>query len=145
MTAQRPSATRDDGIEYLAMRPCKVRLLLFLKPVARFTYDVGHLEGGPAHRFIRLLECFTSSGRDTSRFEPTGNGLQVTWTRSNGGRGRQATAAPMPIKRRSLHLDDKSLGWIGNARWHTDGAGMMGRGHFRYSDLKEAAGRRTLM
>ena len=22
--------------------------------------------------------------------------------------------------------------------WHTDGAGMMGGGHFRYSDLKEA-------
>src|ERR1035438_10652025 len=50
MTAQRRGAATDDGIEHLAMRPCKMRLLLFPKAVARCADDVGHLEGGPAHR-----------------------------------------------------------------------------------------------
>jgi hypothetical protein len=44
------------------MRPCKMRLLLLPKTVARSTDDVGHLEGGPADRLIFLLERFTSSG-----------------------------------------------------------------------------------
>src|SRR5664280_3078881 len=66
MTAQRRGAATDDGIEHLAMRPCKMRLLLFPKSVARCADDVGHLEGGPAHRFISLLERFTSSGLETS-------------------------------------------------------------------------------
>ena len=45
MTAQRRGAAADDGIEHLAMRPCKMRLLLFPETVARSTDDVGHLEG----------------------------------------------------------------------------------------------------
>src|ERR1700730_2751357 len=61
MTAQCRGAATDDGIEHLAMRPCKMRLLLFPESVARSTDDVGHLEGGSAHRLIFLLERFTSS------------------------------------------------------------------------------------
>ena len=66
MTAQYRGAAPDDGIEYLAMRPCKVRLVPFPESVARCADDVGHLEGGPAHRFINLLDRFTSSRLDTS-------------------------------------------------------------------------------
>src|SRR5271169_7084384 len=51
MTTQCRGAAADDGIEHLAMRPCKMRLLLFPETVARCADDVGHLEGGPAHRF----------------------------------------------------------------------------------------------
>jgi len=66
MTAQCRSAAANDGIEHLAMRPCKMRLLLFPETVARSTDDVGHLEGRPIHRLIFLLDRFTSSGLDTS-------------------------------------------------------------------------------
>src|SRR5271165_3300596 len=66
MTTLCRGAAADDGIEHLAMRPGKMRLLLLPKTVARSTDDVGHLEGGPAHRFISLLERFTSSVPDTS-------------------------------------------------------------------------------
>src|ERR1700736_6445912 len=67
MTAQCRGTATDDGIEHLAMRPCKMRLLPLPETVARCPDDVGHLEGGPAHRLISLLERFTSSGLDTSR------------------------------------------------------------------------------
>ena len=80
MTAQCRGAAVDDGIEHLAMRPCKMRLLLFPETVARSTDDVGHLEGGPAHRFIRFLECFTSLGRDTS-IRSSGLGIACRWRR----------------------------------------------------------------
>ena len=66
MTAQCRGAAPDNGIEHLAMHPCKVSLVLFPESVARCADDVGHLEGGPAHRFINLLERFTSSGLETS-------------------------------------------------------------------------------
>jgi len=66
MAAQCRGAAADDGIEHLAMHPCKVRLVPFPESVARCADDVGHLEGGPAHRFINLLDRFTSSGLDTS-------------------------------------------------------------------------------
>ena len=44
MTTQCCSAATDDGIEHLAMRPCKVRSVLLPKTVARCANDVGHLE-----------------------------------------------------------------------------------------------------
>ena len=66
MPAQCRSAAANDGVKYLAMHPCKVRLVLVPKAVACCADDVGHLEGGPAHRFLSLLERFTSSGLDTS-------------------------------------------------------------------------------
>ena len=66
MAAQRRGAASDDSIEHLAMHPCKVRLVLLPESVARCADDVGHLEGGPAHRLIFLLDRFTSLGLDTS-------------------------------------------------------------------------------
>ena len=80
MTAQCRGTATDDGIEHLAMRPCKMRLLLFPKAVARCADDVGHLEGGPAHRFISLRERFTSSGLDTS-MASNGLGIACRWRR----------------------------------------------------------------
>jgi hypothetical protein len=54
MTTQGRSATPDDGIEHLAMQPGKMRFVLVPESVARYTNDVGHLQGGPAHRFLSL-------------------------------------------------------------------------------------------
>jgi hypothetical protein len=80
MTAQCRGAAANDGIEHLAMGPRKVRLLLFPETVARCADDVGHLEGGPTHRFIRLLERFASLGRDTS-MASSGLGIACRWRR----------------------------------------------------------------
>ena len=55
MAAQCRGAATDDGIEHLAMRPCKMRLLLFPELVARSTDDVGHLQGGSAHCALRVV------------------------------------------------------------------------------------------
>ena len=82
MTAQCHRSATDDGIEHLAMRPCKMRLLLFPETVARSTDDVGHLEGGPAQRFISLLDRFTSSGLDTS-IASNGLGIACRCRRDN--------------------------------------------------------------
>ena len=54
MTAQCRRSATDDGIEHLAMRPCKMRLMLLPETVARRADDVGHLEGGPIHLFLSL-------------------------------------------------------------------------------------------
>ena len=54
MPTQSRSAATDDGIEHLAMRPCKARSVPLPKAVARCADDVGHLEGGPVHRFLSL-------------------------------------------------------------------------------------------
>jgi hypothetical protein len=80
MTAQCRGTAANDGIEHLAMRPSKMRLLLFPETVARRADDVGHLEGGPSHRFISLLERFTSSGPDTS-MASSGLGIACRWRR----------------------------------------------------------------
>ena len=77
MTAQCRGAAADDGIEHLAMRPCKMRLLLFPEAVARSTDDVGHLEGGPAHRFIVSWSVLLRRAGHLDGFERTGNRLQV--------------------------------------------------------------------
>ena len=66
MTTQGRSATADDGIEHLAMRPGKVRSVLLPKAVALCADYVGHLQGGPTHRLINRLERFTWSGLDTA-------------------------------------------------------------------------------
>jgi len=80
MTAQCRSAAANDGIEHLAMRPCKMRPLPFPETVARRADDVGHLEGGSAHRLIFLLERFTSSGLDIS-MASSGLGTACRWRR----------------------------------------------------------------
>ena len=48
------------------MLPRKMRSVVLPKSVAGRTDDIGHLEGGPTHRLISLLERFTSPGLDTS-------------------------------------------------------------------------------
>src|SRR5579871_1496966 len=50
MSAQSRSAAAHDRIEHLAMRPGKMRSVLFPETVACNADDVGHLEGGVAHR-----------------------------------------------------------------------------------------------
>src|ERR1700692_1153827 len=55
MTAQCRGAATDDGIKHLAMWPCTMRLLPFHESVARSADDVGHLEGGSAHRALRVV------------------------------------------------------------------------------------------
>src|ERR1700753_1632670 len=60
MTAQSRRAATDDSVHHLAVLPGQVRSLPFPEAAARYTEDVGHLKGGPAHRFVRLLECFTA-------------------------------------------------------------------------------------
>src|ERR1035437_8136432 len=52
MPTQCRGAATDDGIEHLAMRPCKVRSVLLPEAVARCADDVGHLEGGPIRVFL---------------------------------------------------------------------------------------------
>jgi hypothetical protein len=66
MTAQCRGAAPEDGIEHLAMHPCKMRLMLLPESVVHCADDVGHLEGGPAHLLIFLLDRLTSLGLDTS-------------------------------------------------------------------------------
>jgi hypothetical protein len=66
MASESRSAATDDGIHDLAVLPGQVRSLPFPEAAARCAEDVGHLKGGPSHRFMRLLECLTSSVRDTS-------------------------------------------------------------------------------
>ena len=79
MTAQGRSSAADDGIEHLAMLPCKMRSVVLPESVARCSDDVGHLKGGPAHRLISLLERFTSVGtRHLDGFQRAGNCLQMT-------------------------------------------------------------------
>ncbi len=79
MTAQCRGAASDDGIEHLAMRPCKMRLLLFPESVARSTDDVGHLEGGSAHRALRVVATLEfiqhHLPEDRSREPPVTRGL----------------------------------------------------------------------
>ena len=71
MPSQCRRAATDDGIEHLAMRPCKMRLLPFPESVARSTDDVGHLEGGPGALY------FVGPGY-LNGFQRTGNSLQVS-------------------------------------------------------------------
>ena len=80
MTAQCRGAAPEDGIEHLAVQPCKMRLVLLPESVAHCADDVGHLEGGPAHRFIFLLDRFSSLGLDTS-IASSGLGSACRWRR----------------------------------------------------------------
>src|ERR1700733_349606 len=65
MAAKRSCAATDDGVDHLAVLGGEMRSMPFQKAVARGTQNVGHLKGGPAHPFTRLLECFTSPDVDT--------------------------------------------------------------------------------
>jgi len=66
MASESRSAATNDSIHDLAVLPGQVRSLPFPEVAARSANDVGHLEGGPAHRFVRLPECLTSLVLETS-------------------------------------------------------------------------------
>jgi hypothetical protein len=60
MTAERCRAATDDSVHHLAVLRGKMRSMPLDESVARDAEDVGHLKGGPAHRFARLLESLAS-------------------------------------------------------------------------------------
>ncbi len=59
-------AAADNGVHYLAVLEGEMRSMTLEEPAAGSTEDVGHLKGGPAHPFARLLECFTSPDVETA-------------------------------------------------------------------------------
>ena len=65
MTTQRRRAATDDGVHHLAVLGGEMRSMPLQEVAATSTKDVGHLKGGPAHPFTRLLECFTSPDVET--------------------------------------------------------------------------------
>ena len=66
MSSQSRSAASYDRIEHLAMRPRKMRSVLFPEAVACCADDVSHFEGGVNHRLIRFRDRSTVSGLETS-------------------------------------------------------------------------------
>ena len=65
MAAERRCAATDDGVHHLAVLPAEMRSMPLEEAAAGSTQNVGHLKGGPAHRFTRLLECFASLDVET--------------------------------------------------------------------------------
>jgi hypothetical protein len=65
MASERRCAATDDGVHHLAVLGGEMRSMLLEKAAAGGTENVGHLKGGPAHPFTRLLECVTSLGVET--------------------------------------------------------------------------------
>ncbi len=65
MAAERRRAATDDGVHHLAVLRGEMRSMPIEEAAAGSTENVGHLKGGPAHPFTRLLECFISLGVDT--------------------------------------------------------------------------------
>src|SRR5215831_11554140 len=60
MTTERCRTAVEDRVHYLAVLESEMRSVSFPEAVARCAENVGHLEGGSAHRLARLLECFTA-------------------------------------------------------------------------------------
>ena len=65
MTSERRRAATDDSVHHLAVLRGEMRSMPGDEAAAGYAEDVGHLKGGPAHRFTRLLECFTSLDVET--------------------------------------------------------------------------------
>ena len=66
MAAECRRAATDDGVHHLAVLKRKMRSIAFDEAAARGAKDVGHLEGGTAHRLARLLECLAAVVSETS-------------------------------------------------------------------------------
>ena len=66
MASKCRGAATDDGVHHLAVLGGEMRSMSLQEAAARDTQNVGHLKGGPAHPFTRLLECLASLGVDTS-------------------------------------------------------------------------------
>ena len=60
MATERSRAATDDGVHHLAVLEGEMRSMPVEEAAAGSTQNVGHLKGGPAHPFTRLLECFAS-------------------------------------------------------------------------------------
>jgi hypothetical protein len=58
MTTQRCRAATYDSVHHLAVLGGEMRSMPVQEAAAGSTQNVGHLKGGPAHPFTRLLECF---------------------------------------------------------------------------------------
>lgn len=65
MAAERCGAATDDSVHHLAVLRGEMRSMLLNEAAAGYTEDVGHLKGGPAHRFARLLESLASAEVET--------------------------------------------------------------------------------
>ena len=65
MTAERRRSATDDGVHHLAVLRGEMRSMLLDEAAAGYAEDVGHLKGGPAHRFARLLESLASAEVET--------------------------------------------------------------------------------
>ena len=65
MASERRRAATDDGVHHLAVLRGELRSVPLDEAAAACAEDVGHLKGGPAHPFTRLLECFTSLDIET--------------------------------------------------------------------------------
>ncbi len=65
MTAERRRAATDDGVHHLAVLRGEMRSMPHDEAAACCAEDVGHLKGGPAHRFARLLESLASAEVET--------------------------------------------------------------------------------
>lgn len=65
MASERRRAATDDGVHHLAVLLGEMRSMPRDEAAAGYTEDVGHLKGGPAHRFARLLESLSSAEVET--------------------------------------------------------------------------------
>ena len=65
MTAERCRAATDDSVHHLAVLRGEMRSMPSEEAAAGYTEDVGHLKGGPTHRFARLLESLASAEVET--------------------------------------------------------------------------------
>ena len=60
MAAERCRAAAPDGPQHLELLPAQMGFVTPDESVARRTDDVGHLQGGPLHRFFLSLERLVS-------------------------------------------------------------------------------------
>jgi hypothetical protein len=65
MTTERRRAATDDSVHHLAVLRGEIRSMPYDEAAAGCAEDVGHLKGGPAHRFARLLESLASAEVET--------------------------------------------------------------------------------
>src|ERR1700722_12736909 len=80
MAAQSRRAAASDGVKHLAMLPGQMGSVPFPITVARCANDVGHLEGGPIHRLLRLSSLRPSRGAAMESVS-SGLGTASRWRR----------------------------------------------------------------
>ncbi len=65
MASERRRAATEDRVHHLAVLRGEMGSMLLEEAAAGYAEDVGHLKGGPAHRFARLLESLASAEVET--------------------------------------------------------------------------------